>query len=125
MDKSIINSGIAAGISVAWSLFVEKLPLTDMKTIKQAAVIGGSVFANDMLVKPFLIKGNVLSHNIMLKSVEEIVLDAAVPSMIYMMSAHTLGISKGYSISNALRAAIPSVAAPMAHSAMEAFMPKI
>jgi hypothetical protein len=125
MDKNLINGAIAGGLSIAYSVFGEGLSLMDITTLKTAGLIAGSMFVNDMWIKPFLLKGFQLGHTPALKSMEEMVIDGMGSGLCYLLSAKYLGVSKGSAVKNMLRGGAPAVLAPVVHGMMENMMPKV
>ena len=55
MDKQIINSAVAGGLSLAYSYFGEGMNPFDIKALTQAGLIAGSYFMGELFVKPYLL----------------------------------------------------------------------
>jgi hypothetical protein len=123
MDKQIINSAVAGGLSLLYSYFQEGLSPMSTQALTQAGLIAGSYMAGEAFVKPFLLPHVEKTHNALLKSVEEHIFDAVVPGLAYALGAFQLNISKGYTSTDFLRGAIPAIMASPIHTAVLSFLP--
>jgi uncharacterized membrane protein len=123
MDKQIINSAVAGGISLLYSYFGEGMAPFDIKALTQAGLIAGSYMVGEAFVKPFLLPHVEKTHNALLKSVEEHIFDAVVPGLAYALGASQLGISTGFTTYDFLRGMIPSVLSSPVHTAVLSFFP--